>query len=516
MKRGALPMWALAVLIAAVAAAVAAGGPPIGSKVDASQAGPAFSSSTPAAAYDSQLDRYLVVWQRFAPPSGDHEIWGRFVDAGGSAAGVTFQISNVDDGDATDPDVVYNAAAQRYLVAWSVVATQSGLGLVEGQLLTATGAQQGTDFPISTDPGSGPSVTWGSAANEYLVVWTGAGAVRGQRLTPAGAQVGVDDFSISGASGGGAENRNDVVYNDVADEYLVAWQGVDATTPDPNDLDVFGQRLDLLGTQVGVDDFRISNLHGAFNVALAYNDVGNEYLAVFSGIDSPQPPQETEIFGQRLDALGTELGADDFRLSSMGPDGNAFAGVHENGVAYSVAGDEYLVVWEGDDDTLQAPQSEFETFGQQISSAGLEIGADDYRISDMGNVGDTSGGAFNPAIAYGEMPNEFLVAWQGFEPGVAKFEVFVRRVRGGAGCTIKGTPGKDFLPGTDGPDTICGFGGGDVLVGGAGDDVLLGGGGNDVLTGGPGEDRLVGGSGNDVGDGGPDPDHCLTEVQAGC
>jgi hypothetical protein len=505
-------VWICAALVGAAVATVASASPPVGAQANVSQASPAFSSTTPAVAYDSQLDRYLVVWERQPTPSGDLEIWGRFVDALANPAGATFQISNVDDGQATDPDVVYNPPAQQYLVAWSVVATQSGLGLVEGQRLSATGAPQGADFPISSNPGSGPAVAWADATNEYLAVWADMGAVRGQRLTAAGAQVGTDDFSISGAPGGGIENRHDVVFNDVTDEYLVAWGGADP----PASSDVFGQRLNAVGTQVGVDDFRISDLHGVFNVALAHNALGNEYLAVFGGVDSPQPPKEGEMFGQRLDASGIEIGADDFRLSDMGPDGNPFAGVHENGVAYSVAGDEYLVVWEGDDDTLQAPQSEFEIYGQQVSGAGAEIGANDYRISEMGNVGDTSGGAFNPAIAYGEASNEFLVAWQGFDPRTPRFEIFVRRAGGGPGCTSTGTPGKDFLPGTEGVDVICGLGGGDVLLGKAGDDVLLGGGGNDVLLGGPGKDVLIGGAGNDVGNGGPDPDTCLTELQVTC
>lgn len=484
--------------------------------MNVSQVNPASGATHPAVAYDSQLNRYLVAWvQSQSPSAANPEIWGRFVDALGNPSGTGFQISNVPDGEARDPDVVYDPLAQQYLVVWNVAGTQSGLGLVEGQRLSAAGAQLGVDFAISSDPGQHPAVARG-AVNEYLVVWSGEAAVRGQRLTTAGAQVGTDDFPISNAlPGGSSENTVDIVFNDVSGEYLVAWSGKDVATAESNDLDVFGQRVSTLGAQVGVDDFRISDLHMAFNVALAHDTLQNEYMAVFTGVDSVAPPQETELFGQRLDALGAEIGADDSRLTDMGTAGSPDAGVHENAVAYSSVGDEFLVVWEGDDDDLDAQESEFEIYGQQVSSAGLEIGANDYRISAMGNVGDDSGGAFNPAIAYGETPNEFLVAWQGTEPGIT-VEVFVHRVGGGLDCTIKGTPSKDFLPGTDGPDVICGYGGADVLVGGRGDDILLGGAGNDVLMGGPGQDTLIGGPGTDVGMGGPDPDVCLTELQFAC
>ena len=57
---------------------------------------------------------------------------------------------------------------------------------------------------------------------------------------------------------------------------------------------------------------------GAFNPALAYNSLNNEYLVVWQGDDSTDG--EFEIFGQRLNAAtGAGIGANDFRLSDMGP-----------------------------------------------------------------------------------------------------------------------------------------------------------------------------------------------------
>lgn len=74
-------------------------------------------------------------------------------------------------------------------------------------------------------------------------------------------------------------------------------------------------------------------------------------------------------------------------------------------------------------------------------------------------------------------------------------------------CDIVGTPGDDYLPGTDEGETICGLGGDDVLIGGGGDDTLLGGDGDDrlfgqvdedVLNGRWGSDELRGGTGGDT------------------
>lgn len=65
------------------------------------------------------------------------------------------------------------------------------------------------------------------------------------------------------------------------------------------------------------------------------------------------------------------------------------------------------------------------------------------------------------------------------------------------GETIDGTPGNDFLEGTDDADLIHGFSGGDTLDGKGGRDTIFGGAGSDGLQGHGGGDRLVGGAGVD-------------------
>lgn len=67
----------------------------------------------------------------------------------------------------------------------------------------------------------------------------------------------------------------------------------------------------------------------------------------------------------------------------------------------------------------------------------------------------------------------------------------------GERATIIGTPGKDDLRGTHGPDVIAGLGGADVIHGNAGDDTICGGGGPDQLYGDRGFDLQVGGRGPD-------------------
>ena len=63
--------------------------------------------------------------------------------------------------------------------------------------------------------------------------------------------------------------------------------------------------------------------------------------------------------------------------------------------------------------------------------------------------------------------------------------------------TIIGTPGRDVLRGTNGPDVIMGLGGADMISGGNGNDIICGGAGADVLDGGNGDDQILGGFGAD-------------------
>ncbi len=71
-----------------------------------------------------------------------------------------------------------------------------------------------------------------------------------------------------------------------------------------------------------------------------------------------------------------------------------------------------------------------------------------------------------------------------------------------------GTPGRDILAGTPGPDGFLAFDGNDLARGRGGKDGICGGDGNDLEKGGAGNDRLAGGPGNDTLNGGPGNDTC--------
>ena len=69
-----------------------------------------------------------------------------------------------------------------------------------------------------------------------------------------------------------------------------------------------------------------------------------------------------------------------------------------------------------------------------------EIGANDFRISDMGGTGDANYDAFEPAVAYNATDNEYLVVWAGDDDvgGLVdgEYEIFGQRLDATTGAEV--------------------------------------------------------------------------------
>ena len=146
-----------------------------------------------------------------------------------------------------------------------------------------------------------------------------------------------------------------------------------------------------------------------------------------------------------------EIGANDFRLSDMGPDGDANFDADFPAVAYNTTNNEYLVVWEGDDNTPPLVDDEREIFGQRVNAAtGAEVGANDFRISDM----PATQIGFVPAVAYNSTNNEYLVVWRGEDTTSGEWEVFGQRLNAATGAEVGA---NDFRMSDMGPDGNTNF-----------------------------------------------------------
>ncbi|HEX5036663.1 MAG TPA: DUF4215 domain-containing protein [bacterium] len=414
-----------------------------------------FDATSSDIAYNSADDQYLVIWIGEAADN-EFEVFGRTVDAAtGAPLGADFRISHMGpDGNtsyrARRPAVAYNSTDNEYMVVWAADDDTGtlidGEDEIFGRRVAADGSLVGSDHFRISDLGpdgnaaydaDDPAIAYNPTANQYVVVWIGdtdAGAlvdgedeVFGQRLNAAGGIVGANDFRISDMGPDGSTTYKaivaDVAYNAVADEYLVVWEGDDNTAPlVDEELEIFGQRIDAAtGAALGTNDFRITHVgpdgdadYRTFDPSLAYNPDRNEYLLVWYGFDDAPglAADEDEIFGSRLDATGTAIGANHFRISDAGTDGDSLTAAVFPKVSYNRDAGEYLVVWQADDAPLAV--NEREIFGQRIAAAtGAETGTNDFRISAMGPDGDTAQYGDHPAVAYGEGSKRWLVSWEG-------------------------------------------------------------------------------------------------------
>jgi hypothetical protein len=475
--RALLAALGLTIALSSAALGVLTADPPVRLSSMGPDGAATFWARFPAVAYNPDRDQYLLVWHGEGTTDEEFEIYGRLLDATGAPAGAQFQISRIGtDGDplsdAFEAAVSYNAEAKEYLVVWRGdvnPAPGAPLGAladneyeVYGQRLADTGKEIGADDFRISDMGAAdgdsnfdafePAVAYDSASNQYLVVWRGDDdaaplvndeyEIFGQRLSATGADLGANDFRISHMGPDGsvlfASERPAVAYNSKQDEYLVAWRGDDDNAlGGDEENEVFVHRL---GIGVAATDVRVSDMGAdgdpnldAFEADLAYNATADEYLVVWRG-DDDLPPLlngEFEVFGQRLSSSATELGQNDFRISSMGPNGDTTYGGFEPAVAWDRHADDYVVAWWGNDGASPLAANEVEIFAHAIGADGTVATSDDVRLSGTGPDGDAAFGAFRPALAFGPAGGEFIAAWEADGPPLAddEFEIFSRRFR---------------------------------------------------------------------------------------
>ncbi len=293
---------------------------------------------------------------------------------------------------------------------------------------------------------SDPVVAYNSIDEEYLIVWSenhvvgGEFEIHGQRVTLEGLPTGIFNFTISNMANGNplfGAFQPSVAHNSLRNEYLVAWMGDDFSNGIDDDVEIFVQRLSADGTGIG-GDIQISDIgqdpgsiRQGRSPRVVYNPADDEYLVIWfaDDPDSGLADEEYEIFGQRLDGQGQEIGANDFRISDMGIDGDSSRGASIPAVAFNSNQPQYLVLWNGDDDAGGQVENEFEIFGQRLDRFGNEIGINDFRISDMGGgLGDASYGAFRPHLAFDQNNDRWLVVWHGDDSSGGliddEFEIF--------------------------------------------------------------------------------------------
>lgn len=390
--------------------------------------------------FNEKTGQYLVVYVAATTADTD-DIYGQFVDVNGNLVGSEFRISTTSaiHAEYNPATVGYDSETGRYLVAWDRDNTvQVRLLNPDGTPITGETAIGAEQEDIETE-----AIAYSPVSHEYLVAWKAfsEGRVYIQRLNQDAGQVGPDDQIVGGSPTLTVDDALDLAYSATSHEYMIVFN---AAPDSGGGEEVFGQRLDLGGNEIGNDDFPISQMgppgdeSTTFEAAppsIVWNSNLNQYLVAWHGNEgvSPFATNEREVFGQLLTAEGAQIGADDFRISDVGIDGDAKSNAFRPRMAYDPFGNQYLVAWHGDEIIAPLIDNEFEIYGQYLAADGAQIGNNDFRISDVQPDGNKEFSANRPAVAYNPVTCDYLVTYFSGEPNDsddADATVYGRRVAG--------------------------------------------------------------------------------------
>jgi hypothetical protein len=204
-----------------------------------------------------------------------------------------------------------------------------------------------------------------------------------------------------------------VAYNSTRSEYLAVWYN-----DRPGNDDIRAQRISKNGGLLG----------GPFYVSAAGAGIDRRYPDVVYNVKADQyliawEHQESSygysIHGRRVSGTGLVLDANDIVIRSAG--GNTFTPA-KPAVAYAYTSDKYLVVWE---ETWHPMPISTSIYGQNVLATGALAG-------NIITISNDTGGHFrtNPDLAYNLGRNEYLVAWEQYDPGASLTDIDARRVTG--------------------------------------------------------------------------------------
>jgi hypothetical protein len=335
----------------------------------------------------------------------------------------------------------------------AVAALIACLGLVAAAL--AFGDATGTQFRVSNQGHDGDAsyyarlqdTSYNPQTNQYLVVFYNQGTdstISGQFVDAAGNLVG-GPFAISPT--GADENPPSVTYNATNNEFLVSWY---------TGSDIQAQRVSasgaLLGSVIPVSSVPYNDIE---TIDLAWSPEGNEYLVGWKG-DTLSGGQQ--IYGRRIAGDGTPLDATDLQISHVpAPDSEADDAM---ALTYNTTDHEWLVAYRGWN-YAQAPDGEYEIWGQRVALDGSDVGPADFRISHFGSDSDSSYfHGSRPRVAYDASRNQYLVTFmENLVPDEGGVEVFGQFVAAngdliGSTFQISNITGGFTNVGVNGPDVV--------------------------------------------------------------
>jgi hypothetical protein len=233
------------------------------------------SQFSPAVAYNSQDDEFLVVYENWWA-NGLRDIAAQRIKASTGALASWRNIATGAGEWRYDPSVAYNEARNEYLITYtySPNATTDN-GDIYGRVVSANMATLSAEIPIVADGYDQQSSDVAAGPDEYLVVWSDGTAgtsdydIYGRRVAGDGTPLAsAGGFAIANATANRRQDPTVAVAGRCG--YIVAWSYSEGGSPGwpPTVQDVYGAQVRLgansvLGAEFAIDDGAYLQSHPA-------------------------------------------------------------------------------------------------------------------------------------------------------------------------------------------------------------------------------------------------------------
>ncbi len=184
-------------------------------------------STGPALAFDTSNDRYLMVYASDAG-GGENDILGQFLSATGSPQGDPFEISGTSGTDSGAPEIIYDSDNDRFIIVWQdgrgatlqiylTILDEDGEVLVSEYILDATSDYQMTPL-LARSPDN----------DTFLVLWLEKDAPDDATGSLNGAYVQEDDLSSEHFDFTKKDDALsfDLTYDATNDQYVIVWDSL--------------------------------------------------------------------------------------------------------------------------------------------------------------------------------------------------------------------------------------------------------------------------------------------------
>jgi hypothetical protein len=280
-------------------------------------------------------------------------------------------------------------SANGYIVVWG--SQEGSFTGVFGQRLNVVGNPIGGGFrvnAVTTGDQSHPAVA-SDAAGNFVVVWTGysgfggSPGIFGRRFSSNGAPLD-SDFRVNSTT------TNDVLFpavaSDPAGNFVVAWELFESGV---GSLAIVARRFSSSGAPLG-GTFRVNTSTAGYYFTPRVAAWSGGFVVVW-GNEAPGNLQD--VFGQRYDASGAELGGE-FRV-------NAYTtGAQADPDVVALPGGGFVVVWDG-----EAANEVNGIRPRRFDASGAPVGGG-FLVNTY-----TTGFQENPRIARDGLGN-FIVTWR--------------------------------------------------------------------------------------------------------